>query len=204
MAGSECEIVGTAIKAARRAMSRGVVKRGGSGTSDDPCRDDAAAAIEALFSLFDAALTKAGFLATSRQIIDGTIVAAPRQRNIVVEKKVIKEGGIISPPKNRYWRCPVKGTAMEPIVTCFFETGDLSGPPFQLSNCIMRFRCAGPFHFINAYNYGRRLKTLKGLTPYEIIVKAWTREPERSHSGRSRHAAAAHFKVSVSFVVARP
>src|SRR4030088_1812516 len=27
--------------------------------------------------------------------------------------------------------------------------------------------------FINAYNYGRRLKTLKGLTPYEYICKCW-------------------------------
>jgi len=26
--------------------------------------------------------------------------------------------------------------------------------------------------FINAYNYARRLKTLKGLTPYEFIVNA--------------------------------
>ena len=33
--------------------------------------------------------------------------------------------------------------------------------------------------FIDAYNFGRRLKTLKGLTPYEFIVKAWTNEPER-------------------------
>lgn len=33
--------------------------------------------------------------------------------------------------------------------------------------------------FIKAYNYGRRLKTLKGLTPYEFICKAWTKEPER-------------------------
>ena len=33
--------------------------------------------------------------------------------------------------------------------------------------------------FINAYNYGRRLKTLKGLTPYEHICKCWTNEPER-------------------------
>ena len=33
--------------------------------------------------------------------------------------------------------------------------------------------------FINAYNYGRRLKTLKGLTPYEFICKCWTKEPER-------------------------
>ncbi len=33
--------------------------------------------------------------------------------------------------------------------------------------------------FINAYNFGRRLKTLKGLTPYEFIVKTWTNKPER-------------------------
>jgi transposase InsO family protein len=33
--------------------------------------------------------------------------------------------------------------------------------------------------FINAYNFGRRLKTLKGLTPYEFICKCWTSEPER-------------------------
>jgi transposase len=33
--------------------------------------------------------------------------------------------------------------------------------------------------FINAYNYARRLKTLKGLTPYEYICKSWTSQPER-------------------------
>ena len=33
--------------------------------------------------------------------------------------------------------------------------------------------------FINAYNYARRLKTLKGLTPYEYVCKMWTKEPER-------------------------
>ena len=33
--------------------------------------------------------------------------------------------------------------------------------------------------FIDTYNYGRRLKTLKGLTPYEYICKIWTTEPER-------------------------
>jgi transposase-like protein len=34
-------------------------------------------------------------------------------------------------------------------------------------------------NFISAYNFGRRLKTLKGLTPYEYICKIWTTEPER-------------------------
>ena len=33
--------------------------------------------------------------------------------------------------------------------------------------------------FIAAYNYGRRLKTLKGLTPYEFICQAWTKQPEK-------------------------
>lgn len=33
--------------------------------------------------------------------------------------------------------------------------------------------------FINAYNYGRRLKTLKGLTPYEYVCKIWKNDPKR-------------------------
>ena len=33
--------------------------------------------------------------------------------------------------------------------------------------------------FIDAYNLGRRLKTLKGLTPYELICKQRTSEPDR-------------------------
>lgn len=33
--------------------------------------------------------------------------------------------------------------------------------------------------FVTAYNFGRRLKTLKGLTPYEFIGKCWTSEPKR-------------------------
>ena len=34
--------------------------------------------------------------------------------------------------------------------------------------------------FVSAYNFGRRLKTLKGLTPYEFICKCRTSQPERS------------------------
>ena len=33
--------------------------------------------------------------------------------------------------------------------------------------------------FIQAYNFAKRLKTLKGLTPYEVICKCWTSQPER-------------------------
>jgi hypothetical protein len=33
--------------------------------------------------------------------------------------------------------------------------------------------------FVNADNFARRLKALKGLTPYEFICKCWTNQPER-------------------------
>ena len=33
--------------------------------------------------------------------------------------------------------------------------------------------------FVSAYNFARRLKTLKGLTPYEFICKIWTSQPKR-------------------------
>ena len=33
--------------------------------------------------------------------------------------------------------------------------------------------------FIDVYNFARRLKALKGLTPYEYIYKIWTSEPDR-------------------------
>ena len=33
--------------------------------------------------------------------------------------------------------------------------------------------------FLDAYNFAKRLKTLRGLTPYETICKAWADEPDR-------------------------
>src|SRR4249920_2869828 len=33
--------------------------------------------------------------------------------------------------------------------------------------------------FVSAYNFGRRLKTLKGLTPYDFICKISASQPER-------------------------
>lgn len=32
--------------------------------------------------------------------------------------------------------------------------------------------------FLNAYNYARRLKTLKGLKPHEFICRQWTNHPD--------------------------
>lgn len=54
-------------------------------------------AIEVVFERFNAALSSAGYLAMSGQIIDATIVAAPKQRNTDGEKRDIREGRI--PPE---------------------------------------------------------------------------------------------------------
>ena len=34
------------------------------------------------------------------------------------------------------------------------------------------------YNFVNAYNFAKRLKTLKGLTPYEFIIKTWQNKPK--------------------------
>ena len=52
-------------------------------------------------------------------------------------------------------------------------------PPFFVDHL-------GPFEglraladFVAAYNFGRWLKTVKGLTPFEYICKSWTSQPQR-------------------------
>jgi transposase, IS5 family len=53
-----------------------------------------AGAVERLFDLFDRQLRAAGYLAMAGQLIDASIVAAPKQRNSKAEKQAIKEGRI--------------------------------------------------------------------------------------------------------------
>jgi transposase len=60
-----------------------------------------AGAIEPLFARFDAALRTSGYIAMSGQIVDASLVAAPRQRNTLEEKQAIKEGRIPQSWKER-------------------------------------------------------------------------------------------------------
>jgi transposase, IS5 family len=53
-----------------------------------------AGAIERLFELFDRELRSAGYLATSGQLVDASIVSAPKQRNTKTEKQAIQEGRV--------------------------------------------------------------------------------------------------------------
>ena len=41
--------------------------------------------------------------------------------------------------------------------------------------------------FLDAYNYARRLKTLRGLTPYEYVCKCWTEQPQRFTRDPTHH-----------------
>jgi transposase, IS5 family len=51
-------------------------------------------AVQALFARFDATLKAAGYLAMAGQIVDATIVVAPKQRNTAAEKAAIRAGEI--------------------------------------------------------------------------------------------------------------
>jgi len=101
-------------------------------------------AIEALFERFDGALSAAGFLAMSGQIIDASIVAAPKQRNTDGEKRDIKAGRI--PPqwaakpaklrqKDRDARWTVKYTKATPSEDGILRV-DLAIPAFGYKNHI--------------------------------------------------------------------
>ena len=49
------------------------------------------------------------------------------------------------------------------------DFGQAGNGVFALKHGALR---SHPDHFATAYNYARRLKTLKGLTPYAFICKA--------------------------------
>jgi transposase len=53
-----------------------------------------AGAIATLFARFDAAVRKAGYIPMSGQIVDASLVAAPKQRNTDDEKREIKAGRV--------------------------------------------------------------------------------------------------------------
>ncbi len=41
--------------------------------------------------------------------------------------------------------------------------------------------------FVNAYNFAKRLKTLRGLTPFEHVCKCWTEQPKRFNLNPTHH-----------------
>ena len=74
-----------------------------------------AGAIEMLFARFDAMLREAGYIPMSGQIVDASLVAAPRQRNTNAEKADIRAGRV-----PEHWKDKPPGSAT--------RTGMRAGP----------------------------------------------------------------------------
>ena len=101
-----------------------------------------AGAIDPLFSRFDQQLRAQGYLAMSGQLVDATIVSAPKQRNPDAEKQAIKEGrvpeGWQDKPaklrqKDRDARWTVKATKAKPREGAMPRVG-LAMPAFGYQN----------------------------------------------------------------------
>jgi IS5 family transposase len=102
-----------------------------------------AGAIKTLFERFDATLRRAGYIAMSGQIVDASLIAAPRQRNNEDEKKAIKEGRIPENwkdkpaklrQKDRDARWTVKFTKAKPREDGSTPPVDLAIPLFGYQN----------------------------------------------------------------------
>ena len=126
-----------------------------------------AGAVDGLFRRFDEALRAAGFLAMSGQIVDATIVAAPKQRNTIPEKQAIKEGRIPDDwkdkparlaQKDRDARWTVKYTKAKPR-----EDGSL--PPVDLA--------------IPAFGYKNHVAIDRGFG----LIRGWTATNAAAHDG---------------------
>jgi len=102
-----------------------------------------AGAIKGLFERFDATLRQAGYIAMSGQIVDASLIAAPRQRNTDDEKRAIKEGRIPQDwkdkpaklrQKDRDARWTVKFTKAKPKEDGSTPPVDLAIPLFGYQN----------------------------------------------------------------------
>ena len=102
-----------------------------------------AGAIETLFARFDQVLRDAGYLAMSGQLVDATIVSAPKQRNSKAEKQALKEGRIPDGwkekpaklrQKDRDARWTVKYTKAKPDPDGELPPVDIAIPAFGYQN----------------------------------------------------------------------
>jgi len=104
-----------------------------------------AGAIETLFDRFDALLRDVGYIAMSGQIVDSSLIAAPKQRNTKEEKDEIKAGRIPDAwkdkpaklrQKDRDARWAVKFTKARPQADGTMPAVDIAIPAFGYQNHI--------------------------------------------------------------------
>src|SRR5208282_688284 len=111
-----------------------------------------AGAIKRLFERFDATLRQAGYIAMSGQIVDASLIAAPRQRNTDDEKQAIRQGRIPQDwkdkpaklrQKDRDARWTVKFTKAKPREDGSMPPVDIAIPTFGYQNHISIDRSFG-------------------------------------------------------------
>jgi transposase, IS5 family len=154
-----------------------------------------AGAIERLFELFDRELRSAGYLAMSGQLVDASLVSAPKQRNTRAEKQAIKEGRVPEDwqdqpaklrQKDRDARWNVKTTKAKPRAG---ETPmiDLAIPEFGYQNHISadrRHRLIRRWLVTDAATYaGARLAEL--LDPGNTASDVWADTGYRSRKNEA-------------------
>ena len=102
-----------------------------------------AGAIGSLFERFDATLRQSGYIAMAGQIVDASLIAAPRQHNTDEEKKALKEGRVPDQwqdkpakfrQKDRDARWTVKFTKAKPRADGSKPPVDLAIPVFGYQN----------------------------------------------------------------------
>ena len=102
-------------------------------------------AIKSLFDRFDATLRASGYIAMSGQIVDASLIAAPKQRNTQEEKQAIKDGRVPDEwkhkpaklrQKDRDARWTVKFTKAKPQDDGSTPPVDLAIPAFGYQNHI--------------------------------------------------------------------
>ena len=153
-------------------------------------------AIDGLFRRFDEALRTSGFLAMSGQIVDATIVAAPKQRNTMEEKAAIKEGRIPEvwkdkpaklAQKDRDARWTVKYTKAKPREDGSMPAVDLAIPAFGYKNHVSIDRAFGLIREWTATNAaahdGARLEDV--LDPGNTGSEVWADTAYRSEKNEA-------------------
>ena len=97
-----------------------------------------AEAIKPLFERFDAALRGAGYIAMGGQIVDATLMSAPKQRNTEDEKKAIKEGRV--PEEWEGQAGPARPQGPRGALDCEVQQGQGSAPTVRSRQSISPFR----------------------------------------------------------------
>ena len=154
-------------------------------------------AIERLFERFDHALREAGYLAMSGQLLDATIVSAPKQRTTKDEKSAIKQGRVPKAwqekpaklrQKDRDARWTIKYTKAKPDADGKTSRTDIAIPSFGYQNHVgvdRRHRLIRTWRVTDAAAHaGARLADL--LDPTNTASGVWADETQRVSSYRSQ------------------